>query len=139
MSDQIDCISLWQPWATWVSWGWKPIETRTHKRFGGLAGKRIGIHAALKWDDEALIVAEPFLDWTQIKATLDAKYTMARGALLCTAFVESHRILTPIDAPCALIECETRRFGLVLRDIRSFLGAPLRMSGNRGIWKIEQP
>jgi hypothetical protein len=27
------CISLWMPWAQWVIWEWKPIETRTHERF----------------------------------------------------------------------------------------------------------
>jgi hypothetical protein len=42
-------ITLKQPWATWVLWGWKIVETRLHNQFGSLMNKRIGIHAGLGW------------------------------------------------------------------------------------------
>lgn len=48
------CISLYQPWASAIAYGWKTIETRTHERFRGLVGERIGIHAGKKWDKHAL-------------------------------------------------------------------------------------
>ncbi len=41
----IDCISMWQPWATWVEKEWKKVETRRHERLACLArrAKRIAI------------------------------------------------------------------------------------------------
>ena len=54
--EELTVISLWRPWCFWVMLGWKTIETRTHDRFANMMGKRIGIHAAQKWDDEASVV-----------------------------------------------------------------------------------
>lgn len=141
-------ISLWQPWAQWVALGWKTIETRTHHKFAGLAGKRIAIHAALKWDKSAIEAARPYLSNEQLAAHLGA-YTGAepvmmastgavigaRGNVICTAFVKEHRALGPADAKAALIECESvPRFGLVLEDIQIIQFIPAR--GKQGIWYL---
>jgi hypothetical protein len=60
-------ITLKQPWATWVLWGWKVVETRLHNQFGSLMNKRIGIHAGLTMDHNAMIVAAPYLTADQMR------------------------------------------------------------------------
>lgn len=127
---KLPIISLWQPWGQWVSLGWKPIETRTHARFKHLLGKRIGIHLALKWDKSAIETALPFLSEQQIRST--EGFLRIGGAVVCTAHVSEFRPLTRVDAKLALIECETPRFGLVLRDIERIESAP--MKGRQGVW-----
>lgn len=134
-------ISLWQPWAQWVALGWKTIETRTHAKFKGLAGKRIGIHAAQRWDKDAHHLAQPFLTAEQLTATkfppygLLAAFADAPGKVICTAFVKEHKALSVADEQAALIECEsTMRFGLVLEDIQLIPFIPAR--GKQGIWYL---
>lgn len=126
-------ISLWQPWAQWVSLGWKPIETRTHNRFAGLVGRRIGIHAAVKWDHNALALASNYLTPDQIQKT-DLLMRIGGGAVICTAKVAGHRLLQKSDETGALIECGTKRFGLILEDIEIF--TPIPAKGKQGIWYL---
>jgi activating signal cointegrator 1 len=55
----LKCISLWQPWASLVVWGFKRFETRAYPpAYTGL----VAIHAARKWNRELKNVcrAEPF-------------------------------------------------------------------------------
>ena len=40
----IAAITLWQPWATWIAWRWKTIETRGHDRFRRLVGQFASVH-----------------------------------------------------------------------------------------------
>lgn len=124
-------ISMWMPWANWVALGWKPIETRTHVRFRSLLGKRIGIHATLKFDMTALYAALPYLSDTQLSAS--DQFLKIGGAIICTAFVKEFRELTAEDSQFALIDCgTTKRFGLVLDDIQTIEAIPAR--GKQGIW-----
>jgi hypothetical protein len=131
-------ITLWMPWANWVAQGWKTIETRTHMRFACLKGKRIGIHAGLKWDKNALNLACPYLTLEQDISTQtwyqNGKW-MAGGTILCTSFVEDFRLLRNEDSKEALIECETKRYGLVLKDI-VLLNPPIPCRGSQGIWYL---
>lgn len=128
-------ISLWQPWAQWVVLGWKPIETREHPRFETLAGKRIGIHAALKWDKTAIHVARPWLTDEQFHETMEMFRTSHHdgGKILGTVFVKEHRLLDPDDAPAALIECETLRYGLILTEPIKF-AEPVPCKGRQAIF-----
>lgn len=128
-------ITLNMPWANWVSLGWKPIETRTHERFKGLVGQRIGIHASLKWDAKAMELAAPYLTATQLAQS--DEFLRLGGAIICTAFVEDFRKLNEADAPDALIECKTTRYGLFLRDVARVEAIPCR--GFQGIWNYEFP
>lgn len=135
-ADRIRCISLWQPWAQWVMLGWKTIETRLHDRFKGLALERIGIHAAQKWDAFATKEALPFLTKEQLEATL--RFTKHESALLGSVFVRDCSWLLPPAGKEALIECETRRFGLILQDPIQ-LHEPLAMKGGQGIFYATIP
>lgn len=129
-------ITLKQPWATWVLWGWKIVETRVHNRFAKLATHRIGIHAGKTWDDRAMAAAAPYLSREQIDRTV--LHDHARGALLCTVFVLGSRPTADCDASGGLIECRTERFGLWLQNIEPF-NPPIPMRGHQGIWKARYP
>lgn len=134
----LPCISMWRPWASWIAWEWKTIETRTHARFQSLVGKRIGIHAAQRFDDRARHLANHYLSDGQARSAgrsdpaANSSFNYPRG-LICTAFVRDFRLLTPEDAPKALIECETKRYGLFLEVIHQ-IKPPLNIKGRQGIW-----
>lgn len=134
MGERMPIISLWMPWANWVALGWKPIETRLHDRFKGLLGKRIGIHATTKWDDKAMEMAAPYLTYEQFEQTKN--FLRIGGAVICTAKVAGVRWLcnTPGDERRALIECNTKRFGLFLEDVESIEAIPAK--GKQGIWYL---
>lgn len=44
----MDCITIWQPWASLIAIGAKPYEFRGWAAPKGLIGKRIGIHAGAR-------------------------------------------------------------------------------------------
>lgn len=127
LPSDLPCITLWNPWAAWVALGLKPIATRTHRRFACLVGKRIGIHAAVRFDIYAHASA---LRW--LRDPNEIRYL--GGCLVCTAFVADARPLTAEDEAGALIECtSTKRFGLFLEKVRK-LAEPIEMTGGRGIF-----
>jgi hypothetical protein len=133
---RIPVISLWRPWANWVALEWKLIETRTHQRFKGLVGKRIGIHGSLKWDDGAIELATPWL--SDKRAAMTRDFLKLGGAIICTAYAVNHRELDSLDNHQALIDCtHVTRYGLILRDIQSIEAIPCK--GKQGIWYHEIP
>jgi hypothetical protein len=134
-SDSIYCISLWQPWAQWVALGWKTTETRLHSKFASLAGKRIAIHAALKWDKGAIEAARKYLSPEQIKRT--GELHNLGGNLICTAHVDSVGPCYEEDSHAALIDCgKVERVGLFLSDIKTFPAVPMR--GQQGMWSVHR-
>lgn len=139
---QIKCISMWRPWANWVRLGWKTTETRLHSRFAGLVGQRIGIHAALKWDENALVTASPFLDEQQMEKSQSNIFmdesNAHKGAIICTATVWAVKWLEITNSYSSLIECETPRYGLFLKDIEP-LEVPHFCKGRQGIWTEDIP
>jgi hypothetical protein len=139
MSKELDCITLWAPWANWVSLRWKTIETRTHSRFAGLVGKRIGIHAGLFWDATAIAQALPYLSPERIE--LSKAFPRVGGNVLCTAMVSEQRWLTAEDSPAALIDCgSVRRHGLFLTDIRSLPACEeTYVKGRQGKFTVSLP
>jgi hypothetical protein len=128
----ISVISLWQPWAQWVSIGLKSIETRLHPRFASLVGQRIAIHAAARWDDSAYISALKYQPFPMIACR------RVKPGICGSVFVAEHRECTSADARVALIECETRRYGLILQDPR-VCAVVIPVAGSQGIWKYDAP
>lgn len=124
------CITLYQPWATWIMRGWKTIETRTHNKFKSLIGKEILIHAGNKTDGSDLTTKNKYLTPLQIAWRPDE---MVNGYILGSAYVKDFRLLHPADAKEALIECFTIRYGLFLTKIREF-DEPILCKGEMGIW-----
>ena len=139
MQRLIKVISLWQPWASWIMWGWKPIETRTHNRFVKLVGQTIGIHAAKRFDSEALLTSCKYITGEQIRQTL-IRTPLPLGQLLGIAKVVNFRALNKHDSEEALIDCSPppQRWGLVLGAIRPF-EKPIPMTGHQGAWWAKVP
>lgn len=134
----LPCITLHRPWAEWVALGWKKIETRTHQRFAKLAGNRIGICSGLHWDQLAIDAASEFMTPEQISESYKMKANHG-GALLCTALVAKHRLLTVEDSALAMIDCGTvKRFGLDLVNIQP-MGSRYDVIGRQGIFYIDYP
>jgi len=134
----VNTISVRNPWALWISWGWKSVVTRTRKDFRSLVGKRIAIHAGKLLDPKAFSLADPCLLTYQKERTLiDMKLAMSQhrrkitdprfGSVICTAFAEKHRILTVADEPLALCDC-AGLWGLFLRDVQ-VLSKPIPWQG----------
>lgn len=126
------CITLYQPWATWIMRGWKTIETRTHNKFACLNGKRIGIHAGMTTDASA--INNTYLTKYQL---LQNPEDMINGYLIGAATVIEVRELTNSDSKAALIDCHfTKRYGLFLDNIQGFR-EPVFVKGEIGIWYFD--
>lgn len=131
----MNCITLWQPWASWIARGWKTIETRTHQRFASLAGQYIAIHAARTWDPDWEFKAVDFLTPDQLAET--PRFRAVAGAVVCVADVAEHRELCQQDSQAALCYCGNGRlYGLVLRTVYAY-NPPVTVSGRQGIWEFD--
>jgi hypothetical protein len=94
-------------------------------------GRTIGIHAALKWDDNWYEAAHFYLCQSMIDETKE--FLHVGGGVICTVHVNGHRELTTNDSHKAKIEChKTKRFGLILADPKIIEVVP--MKGRQGIW-----
>lgn len=138
------CITLWQPWATFIALGWKTIETRTHSRFDKLAGKTIGIHAAKSFDPSWERTAGPYLSKDKIElirhfATYN-KSEIPQGKILCTAYVQTVTLLDSRHSKRALIDCDPAGFrprhGLFLTNVQ-IIPSSIWIPGHQGVWYYE--
>lgn len=137
MSQGIPTITLWQPWASWIAWGWKTIETRRHGRFRGLEWRRIAIHAGRRWDANALRLAKPWLSREQYALALN-RAAYPTGAILCTARVQAVRWLREGPDSRAALCVADGLFGLVLADIQK-LDPAVPAKGHQGVWYWTPP
>ncbi len=135
-------ITLWQPWASFIAYGWKTIETRTHDRFKNLSGEQIGIHAGKVWDKDWDELTDSYLNYDQrmitkeLKKHFDSRSSYSvRGAIICTAFVKRANWLLTSHSYDALINCNVNRFGLFLSDIQ--LIQPIPITGHQGAWNYD--
>ena len=128
-------ITLWQPWASFIAWGWKTIETRGHRRFSWLCGHRIAIHAGKRYDPEAWSTASQWVPPDAMRHwwNYEDEARQNRGKLLCTANVHQFRELTADDSAQAMCPCGAGRFGLFLDKIE-VLNPPVPARGAQGVW-----
>ncbi len=134
-------ITLHQPWASWIAWGLKTIETRTHNRFAPLEGKRIAIHAGKAWDDEAHWQASWYTPVSDLfPKGYESREDFPAGAVVCLATVEHVWSLGDADSKAALCCCADGRYltGLILADVEP-LAEPFKVRGQQGIWQVEIP
>lgn len=134
----LPALTLWQPWATFVVAGFKPIETRTHGRYRSLEGKRIAIHSALRKPKKAELDAR--FDWLKDHGRDDILEECGwfmdiypRGYILGTALVDEVRFMTPDDEDGALCDYYPGAWAYVLNDARRF-AEPIPCKGEQGIW-----
>ncbi len=133
MGIQLPVISLHQPWASWIAWGYKNVETRGHTRFGKLVGQRVGIHAARKWDRDAWF-ARRFLPRGAQARLLQKRYP--RGAIVATARIWDYGPMVPGDELGALLACHDGVVAYRLTDVvRVMPEYPAK--GRQGIWYVE--
>ena len=126
-------ITLYQPWATWIARGWKPIETRLHDRFSSLNGKRILIHAGQKTDDSDAVVRNPYLTKEQI---LYKPEEVVNGCIIADCLVVGFGLLDASHSKAALIDCSSvKRWGLFLNEI--MMVDPIKVQGEIGIWYFD--
>lgn len=132
MSKIIPVITLKQPWASWVMWGWKTIETRTHNKFKALAGvEELGIHAGLRYDNSGLVLNNPYLSPEAVRESLNVPLGVILGTVNC---FEGGVPLLWMHENKALVECEkTLRYGLFFKDPVQF-EEPLLAKGELSIW-----
>ena len=131
MKNIIPVITLKQPWASWIMWGWKTIESRTHTKFNCLKGEdRLGIHAGKNYDDSDLVVNNPYLTYDQ----LIESQLVPQGVILGTVNCFASGLLNKSHEQQALIECEkTVRYGLFVKDPIEFAN-PIPAKGELSIW-----
>ena len=131
--DGMPAITLWQPWASFVAWHIKTIETRRHDRLKHLAGKRIAIHAGKTWDP--IFTPDVLARFTSDHATVPPipAEEYHRGAVLAIARVARAGWLTGSDTEEAQALCKTNGLhGLFLEDTRAIHPQPAR--GAQGVW-----
>ena len=137
-------ITLRQPWAMFVSMGWKTIETRFHQRFQCLKGQRIVIHSGKKFDisgfryDYCPSKMRRFLQNYDIKNFAGRWYG---GKIVCTAMVTDARWAPNVDfqereqwnrkAICDV----AGKFCLFLDDIRQIVNR-IKVQGRQGIFNV---
>lgn len=131
----IPVITLWQPWASWIMWGWKGIESRTHNKFKDLVGcPELGIHAGKKFDTSDLVMQNIYLSPDQIKQSLNVPSGCILGTVAC---YDGGFPLNWTHENQALIECEKElRYGLFLKDPKEF-EKPIPMLGELSIWYLD--
>jgi hypothetical protein len=126
-------ISIRQPWLAWIMMGLKIIETREHDRFKGLIGQRIALHAAQKYDMDAIELAWKYINK---KRVLGRTTFLTRGAILCTVYIYDAKWLDSTYSEKALIDCSKRdKFGLFLTDIKII--NPYICKGRQGIFNLD--
>lgn len=164
---RIKALSLWQPWASLITYDAKQIETRTWRapqRLIGLRGFAVAIHATARFPREAqyLCLEEPFRTVLSGAGHPEPERTLPRGAVVAIAVVRDcvytddlleFGIPQPLD-PATLRRAAGRqkvsaqeqafgdfsmgRWGWVLDQVRP-LPEPYSCKGAQGLWSLDIP
>lgn len=147
-------LTIWQPWASLVMIGAKPVEFRAwdyRERYPGIVDARIVIHAAAREikpaeifdlikrceaDDTSLI---PEIALPLLRKIFDAR--KCRGVLnlstaLGTAIIGKPRNLTGLFKKPDSDRIEHHMFGWPLTGIQPF-AEPIPMNGAQGFWNAQ--
>ncbi len=128
-------LTSYQPWATMIALGHKPIETRMHDGFKWLKGHRLAIHAGKRYDPQALDCL--------LEAGFNAIHSLLlgsivpRGAIVAVCRVAEARWLNPADDAAACCPAKGL-YGLQLADVRALI-EPIPARGTQGVWTWRPP
>lgn len=129
-------VSLWQPWADWVVWGVKTIETRSWPAPEKLAGQWLAIHAAKKFDKQA-----PLTELELSEHRLQY-HTKRQGAIVGAAWLERVARLSEADWRrwqrrhcCPLEWWDERKFGWFVAKAITF-NTPIPCTGHQRLWVL---
>lgn len=137
-------ISLHEPYASLIMWGWKTIETRTHPRFAGLVNQTIIIHATKNRlfvkDPDTIVEILNYLHTVQkqffVNYLNSDYFDKTFGKLLGTVLVTDFGALNHSHSKKALIDCsKNNRFGIILEDPKQFK-TPKLYRGHQGIFNV---
>ncbi len=124
-------ISLWQPWASFMAWGIKKIETRHWPLPQSIRGP-IAIHATKR----VIKVVDPYFDDALVWRNLSYN-DLPRGCILCYFDHTECIKITSENAP----DYPERAFGdytpgryMWKMEGLSVLPEPLMIQGRQGIW-----
>ena len=124
-------ITLWQPWASMIVYGWKPVEYRTHGRFSFLFGQQVAIHAGQKTDPELERIKKKFshVNWKEMEP-------FPTGCILgfCNIMGVEHKPLKKL----AVYRGKHKGYGYHLGKILR-LRKPISASGKQGAWEWKAP
>jgi hypothetical protein len=142
-------LTLFQPWATIVAKGLKPIENRKWAPGRAMIGERFAIHAGQKWDkDGELFIRKTFAhDESVIEAIGDA--VLVRMAVLGVARLVGYmskedglfhtragdRMVADRFHPLAGNPWFFGPYGYVLEDVRE-LATPVHARGALSFWHL---
>jgi len=140
-------ITLWQPWASFIAWGLKTIETREHGKFRILCYQTIGIHAGKSWDKTweehagKYLTEEQIYNTKQLKQGFDErKESDVRGSIICTVNIYRVGWLLSKHSNEALIDCDLNRFGLFLNNLKIIepvIPDKVKYKCHQGIWDYD--
>lgn len=128
-------ISLHQPWATAIAFGFKTIETRSWAtKYRG----PIAIHAALCWKLYQSEFCRHVLEehpavFEAMKGNLDLGYVVATANLAHCLPTEQVKATQPLDRFFG--NFDSGRFAWVLTDIKR-LERPMRARGHQGFFEV---
>lgn len=127
----IKCVSLWQPWASFIAEGLKHVETRGWPAPAAIIGTRIGIHAAKTRDGILATSCESILS-DSMRRIEEEHGPLPFGAIVATAVVEA---CVPVERLKAddFGDYAPGRYGWILTDVRK-LETPIPYKGAQGIF-----
>lgn len=127
----IKCVSLWQPWASFIAEGLKHVETRSWPAPASIIGARIGIHAAKTRDGIPRAFGSVALSYWQAQIERNSG-PLPFGAIVATAVVEA---CVPVERLKAdpFGDYTPGRYGWILTDVQK-LAEPIPCRGAQGIF-----
>lgn len=127
----IKCVSLWQPWASFIAHDLKHVETRSWPAPASILGTRIGIHAARTRDGILATSCESILS-DSMRQIEEEHGPLPFGAIVATAVVEA---CVPVERLKAdpFGDYTPGRYGWILTDVRK-LEKPIPYRGAQGLF-----
>ena len=128
---EITCLSIQEPFATWIAKGYKRIETRGYSAWKKYIGKEVYIHASSKfWKD---LTEEQKKFMLQYPEKYKPGYIIAKG-ILKESLPYKELSLTGQERQLGFYG--EGRWGWCFENVK-LLDEPIKASGQLGFWKFE--
>lgn len=132
MDDYVKVITIWQPWASLVAYGYKEFETRSWKT--SYTGP-ILIHSARKWDESQKMF------YKKHAMSVLGDVMLSRGKILAAAnLVGCFPVEEVIDSTSSqellFGDFSKGRYAWKLENVVP-LDFPVRWKGMQGLWQVE--